>query len=137
MRWSRGFAIVAAIAASLPFLAATPSRADGWHGGHYHGGYRYRYHRVPAPRVAIGVGPAFGFWWGPGWYGPPPYYYPPYSPYYAAPPIVLEAPPAYIERPPAPEAPQSFWYYCPSAQAYYPTAPTCDEPWVKVPARPQ
>jgi hypothetical protein len=31
---------------------------------------------------------------------------------------------------------QSFWYYCPSARAYYPTAPTCPEPWIKVPPRP-
>jgi len=32
---------------------------------------------------------------------------------------------------------QSYWYYCPSASAYYPTTPTCPEPWVKVPPRPQ
>ena len=32
---------------------------------------------------------------------------------------------------------QSYWYYCPSAGAYYPTAPTCPEPWIKVPPRAQ
>lgn len=32
---------------------------------------------------------------------------------------------------------QSYWYYCSSARAYYPTAPTCPEPWVKVPPRAQ
>jgi hypothetical protein len=32
---------------------------------------------------------------------------------------------------------QSFWYYCASARAYYPTAPTCPEPWIKVPPRAQ
>jgi Protein of unknown function (DUF3300) len=32
---------------------------------------------------------------------------------------------------------QGYWYYCPSARAYYPTAPTCPEPWVKVPPRAQ
>jgi Protein of unknown function (DUF3300) len=32
---------------------------------------------------------------------------------------------------------QAYWYYCSSARAYYPTVPTCPEPWVKVPPRPQ
>ena len=32
---------------------------------------------------------------------------------------------------------QSYWYYCSSARAYYPTAPTCPEPWIKVPPRTQ
>jgi len=32
---------------------------------------------------------------------------------------------------------QSYWYYCPSARAYYPTAPTCPEEWIKVPPRAQ
>jgi hypothetical protein len=35
------------------------------------------------------------------------------------------------------QPPQSYWYYCPSARAYYPTAPTCPEPWIKVPPRAQ
>lgn len=30
-------------------------------------------------------------------------------------------------------APEAYWYYCSSAQAYYPTVPSCPEPWVKVP----
>jgi hypothetical protein len=33
--------------------------------------------------------------------------------------------------------PESYWYYCPSARAYYPTAPACPEPWIKVPPRSQ
>src|SRR5262245_54700802 len=32
---------------------------------------------------------------------------------------------------------QSYWYYCPNAGAYYPTTPTCPEPWIKVPPRAQ
>jgi hypothetical protein len=32
---------------------------------------------------------------------------------------------------------QSYWYYCSSAGAYYPTVPTCPEPWTKVPPRTQ
>jgi hypothetical protein len=37
----------------------------------------------------------------------------------------------------AQQSPQSYWYYCSSAHAYYPAVPTCPEPWVKVPPRPQ
>ena len=32
---------------------------------------------------------------------------------------------------------QAYWYYCSSARAYYPTAPSCPEPWIKVPPRAQ
>jgi hypothetical protein len=39
----------------------------------------------------------------------------------------------------APAAPpatqQSFWYYCPNSQDYYPNVPTCSEAWIKVPPR--
>jgi hypothetical protein len=35
------------------------------------------------------------------------------------------------------QPPQSYWYYCSSARAYYPTAPTCPEPWIKVLPRAQ
>jgi Protein of unknown function (DUF3300) len=37
----------------------------------------------------------------------------------------------------AQQPPESYWYYCPSARAYYPTAPACPEPWIKVPPRSQ
>ena len=36
----------------------------------------------------------------------------------------------------AQQPPESYWYYCPSARAYYPTAPSCPE-WIKVPPRSQ
>ncbi len=32
---------------------------------------------------------------------------------------------------------ESYWYYCGSAGAYYPTAPSCPEPWIKVAPRSQ
>ena len=32
---------------------------------------------------------------------------------------------------------ESYWYYCPSAGAYYPTVSTCEQPWIKVPPRAQ
>jgi len=84
-------------------------------------------------RVFIGVGPV---WWGPG----PWWYYPPYPVYTAPPTVVVQQPPVYVQQPPpAPEAPlaQGYWYYCASANAYYPSVPTCPEPWVKVPPRPE
>ena len=88
--------------------------------------------------VFIGVGP----YWGPYpyWWYPPPYYaYPTYV--YPPPTVVVEQPPVYIEQPlaapAAPAAPTAYWYYCQSAKAYYPTAPSCPEEWVKVPERPR
>ena len=30
-------------------------------------------------------------------------------------------------------APASYWYYCPSYGAYYPSVQSCPEPWVLVP----
>lgn len=100
---------------AMLLLAAEPSSA--WYRGH--------------GRVFIGVGP--GYWWGP----PYPYWYPPYYP----PTVIVEEPPVYIQQeappPPAPPAPEAYWYYCASAQVYYPNVPTCPEAWVKVPARAQ
>ena len=30
-------------------------------------------------------------------------------------------------------SPSSYWYYCPSYGAYYPTVPSCPDAWVPVP----
>jgi hypothetical protein len=79
-------------------------------------------------RVFVGVGPTF-------WWGPPVWYYP--QPVYVYPrPYVVEQPTVYVQQAPAtgPLEP-GYWYYCQSAGAYYPTAPTCPEAWVKVPPR--
>jgi hypothetical protein len=81
--------------------------------------------------VVVGSFWGFGPYWGPWWYGPPAYYWPgydrSYAPYEAAP---AAEPTVYIER-----RSDGYWYYCPSAGAYYPTAPSCPEAWVTVPAR--
>ena len=102
----------------LPAVAQAWGGGRGGHGGHGH------FHG----RVFIGS----SFWW-------PPYPYPYYSPYYypypyttyAPAPVIVEQP-VYTQQQPAPE---SYWYYCESAKAYYPTAPTCAEAWIKVPPR--
>jgi hypothetical protein len=114
-------ALVSLLAVALLLAAAVPS--DAW-----------QRHRGGRGHVFIGVGPSF--WWGPPhpywWYYPPPYYV------YSPPPVIVEQPPVYIQPPPPlPAPPQVYWYYCPSAQAYYPSVPTCPEAWVKVPPRPQ
>jgi len=97
-------------------LVAVPPMSEAWVRGGHGGG-----------RVVI-VGPAF-------WWGPYPYYYPyPYAVYAPPPaPVIVEQAPDYVTQQPA--APQSYWYYCPSAKAYYPNVPTCAEAWIKVPPR--
>ncbi len=113
---------------------------SGWahsHHHHHHGGHS---------RVFIGT----SFWWDPPypyWYYPYPYYPYPYYPYYVYPPappvVIYEEPPVYIQQPPPQQAPaappsvpvESYWYYCQSAQAYYPSVQQCPEAWIKVPPR--
>lgn len=103
-------ATIAILAAALVVVSVVPSQA--W--------------------VRVWFGPPWPFWY----YPPPPYYI--YAP---PPPVIVQEPPVYVQRPlppppPAPPAPpQAYWYYCPSAKAYYPTVSTCAEPWVKIPPR--
>jgi hypothetical protein len=49
--------------------------------------------------------------------------------------VIVAEPPVYIERRAVESRPSSYWYYCESARAYYPSVPTCPERWVKVPPR--
>jgi len=44
----------------------------------------------------------------------------------------------YVQQEPAPAVapPQTYWYYCASAKAYYPTVQKCPEAWIKVPPAP-
>ncbi|PYN27413.1 MAG: hypothetical protein DMD99_02480 [Candidatus Rokuibacteriota bacterium] len=129
--------VVSSFLLAIALLVVAPAPSDAWRsGGGGHGG-PWRHGGVHS-RVVIGVGPAF--WWG----APYPWYYPYYgyypAPYYAYPPspAVVEEPQAYAQVAPAPATPsEGYWYYCPSARAYYPTAPTCPEQWVKVPPRPE
>jgi hypothetical protein len=111
---------IAAVSLLVILLVATiAAPVFAWNRGSHYGGFRG--HGV------IVVGP--GCCWGPPWwyYDPPPYYV------YAPPPVVQE-PPVYVERPAPPE---SYWYYCPSTKAYYPSVPSCSEAWIKVPPRPE
>ena len=117
----RVFASVALIAGAIALALASTSEASGrGHRGGFHG-----------PRIffGVGVGPAVVYPY-PWWYHRPVYYYPP--------PVIVEEPPVYVQRQPVPAPPataESYWYYCASAQAYYPTVQSCPEAWIKVPPR--
>jgi hypothetical protein len=80
-------------------------------------------------RVGVYIG---GPVWGPVWY-PPPFHYPPQV--IVVPPPA--PPPVYIEQSaPVPASPQ-YWYYCASAQGYYPYVKVCPENWQKVLPQPE
>jgi hypothetical protein len=76
-------------------------------------------------RVFVGVGVGAPFWY------PYPYVYP--YPVYSPPVVVQQQqPPVYVEAAPsAPSQPQ-YWYYCQSAQAYYPYVRECPAGWMQV-----
>jgi hypothetical protein len=120
-------ALVGLIVVAATALLVPPSEA---HGRRFHrGGVR--------TSIVLGFGPAY--YWGPypHWH----YYPPPYVVYSPPPVVVQEAPPVYVQQTPPPPAPsaqaaESYWYYCQSAGAYYPSVGTCPEEWVKVPPRP-
>ena len=127
----RRIAAVSLLAILFVVVCSAPGFAWSRGGGSHRGGFHGR------GVVVIGPGCCWGGYWG-GYWGPYwgyPYwgYYPP--PYYAyAPPPVVQEPPLYVERPAPPE---SYWYYCPSTRAYYPSVSACSEAWIKVPPRPQ
>jgi hypothetical protein len=120
----RKLVLSAAVAILVAALAVDVVEAGGWRHHHHHG-----FHG----RVFIGVGPAW--WWHPYpyWYYGPTYVYSP-------PPVIVEEPPVYVQGPaagtaPAPAAGQGYWHYCASARAYYPSVPSCPEPWIRVAPR--
>jgi len=155
MSMRKRFGLAAALGLAALCLGAAPGLADGrGHGGGRGHGHGSRSGVV----VGINVGPGYWprparYWRGPAYY--PAYAYPYYSGYYgsyggygyyggppvvyAPQPVIIEQPaPVYIERDAADAAPapptESYWYYCPSRRGYYPTVPSCPEPWLKVAA---
>jgi hypothetical protein len=101
----------------------------GWapHGGGWapHGGGWGGWHHHDHDHFFGGWSIGFGWpYWDPWWNWDYPYYYAPTYPAYVAPNAV--------------PVPPSYWYYCPSARAYYPYVSQCPEPWVPVnPTPPQ
>jgi hypothetical protein len=133
---------------TVGLLVLLTSRASAWHG---HAGFTHGFHHHFRGPVVVRVGPRWGpgyfwgpdyYWWGPGWgfayTGPYPYPYPYWAPY-PAPPYPEQQ--TYISRETTASAatagsPGTFWYYCASANEYYPKVKTCQEPWIKVPPTP-
>jgi hypothetical protein len=119
--------------AGLGFAASGVAMAQH-HGGGHRGGHA-----------------SIGFYFGAPIYRPAyyPYYAPAYYPstYYSAPyypPVAVApySPPVYVENnaPPAPayapQAQQSWWYYCAESRTYYPYVSQCAGAWQRVPAQP-
>ncbi len=106
------FAVLAVMLAGSAPSQAQGVRGHGFGGGH--GGGTVEHHGFDGHHFGGRdfdhhhfEGRRFGFGFG---FGPVFPYYPPY-----------------VELP-------SYWYYCPSYQAYYPNVTSCPEPWVTVPA---
>jgi len=74
-------------------------------------------------RVHFGV--HIGPYWGPWWIIPPPVVY--------SVPVDEPEPPIVIEQT---TSPADYWYFCRSANAYYPYVKACSEGWEKVPVKP-
>ena len=93
---------------------------DIWRGGHWVHGHNHG---------------RIGWWWVVAgiWYFYPQPVYPYPNPY--IPSTIVVTPSAPAASAPAP-APMEYWYYCKSANAYYPYVASCPENWVRVPATP-
>jgi hypothetical protein len=98
--------------------------------------------------LAMPVYARHGHWGGSIWIGPgwgPIYPYPPVYPYpfYVGPPavvqrpiIIQESPPIYVEQAPSRDG-ESYWYYCPDPQGYYPYVKRCPKGWERVAPSPE
>lgn len=127
--------LAAGTLANLPALADRPGPGRGGFGGAPH----MQPYRGPGPVVRFhspGAGPGYwyhghhdgiwGWWWvaGASWL------------FYPQPVVVQPAPSEPIVVQPAPQTNIENWYYCDSAQAYYPYAQSCPEGWRQIPATP-
>jgi hypothetical protein len=108
------FAILVAGAIVLGIAAsgnAMPSHgfSGGRPGGHFDGFHRFDGHRFVHNHVRIFIAPFF------------------VAPFFVPAPVLSS--PAVVYAPPV------YWYYCRSYGTYYPSVPSCPEPWVPVPAQ--
>lgn len=98
--------------------------------------HRNHAHRHARIGVTIGLPPATWNYQAPGFYYPYGYSY-----RYSYPPaILLASPPVYIEQnaasPGTDEQTGYWWYYCQSAQGYYPYVTECPQGWQRVAPQP-
>lgn len=119
--------------AAFVLLAAVPADAGGGKHRSHHRGFnqhqrfqhkgrfhqprvfhhhrQFRHHHHSGAKFVFGFGPV---WWGPAYR------------VYRAPVVIQQSPPVYIQQEPY------YWYYCTSAQAYYPYVQQCPGGWLKV-----
>src|SRR6267378_735390 len=105
-------AFLAFAALTMVLAVSAPGHAEGIRGHGFeggHGGGAMEHHGSEGHDFDRRHFEGHGFWLGPVF----PYYPPVYSPNQVAP---------------------SYWYYCPSYGAYYPSVTSCPEPWETVPA---
>ena len=104
----------------------------GWWGG---GAWRGGAWGPGVWRGGVWAGP--GWWgpgvWGPGWWGPGVWSTGVWGPGVWAPgvAVVPAEPRVFVERD-APASQGQWWYWCQSAQGYYPYVSTCSEGWRRV-----
>lgn len=128
--------ILIAILVAVSGLSISPAYADhGYYGGHgyYYGGHGYYWSGgcwgcgAWILGAAIATDIAITQAQQPVYVAPPPVYMQPVPQ-----PVYVQAPPAY-----APVQPQvQAWYFCKSANGYYPYVTICPEGWQPVPAQP-
>lgn len=121
---------------SSGYVRHDPIPVNHLHHGHpwHHGDHR--------PRLNLSIGPIYRPWIY------PPYYYDPffYRPRWNNRPVIIEqpAPQIYIEQPQvlSQSAPtrqlevSNYWYFCESAQAYFPYVNECAGGWQRVVPQP-
>jgi hypothetical protein len=117
--------LLAALGMAVPDDASARGRSGGrgfsQSGGHVGSGHAGHAHHA-RPHFATRVFIAAPILAVPAFY-PRPYYYAPAPVYYQPAPV-------YIEQ--YPSAPQSYWYYCAPARAYYPYVGECPGGWQRV-----
>lgn len=110
---------------SCALFAFIPMSAEA-HGHHHGGGWGRHYGHNWGVRAFVGV---------PG----PMLYYSPYTytynPYPSTVIIEQSAQPVQAPAPVLPQTPQ-YWYFCESANGYYPSVPFCQEGWKMIPVTP-
>ena len=134
--WARGGMAGGGMAGGHSGGGHSGGHSGGGHsGGHGGWGGHHRGFGYGAYGLGLGLGWGYGGFggFGPGYgYGFPYYSYPRVVPVPAEPPVYIEQEQA---QPPARAASTlepNYWYYCQSAEGYYPSVQSCPEGWIQV-----
>lgn len=140
MKFAKTLISAAALGLALATVSVSAEAAGyrgsggwGYYRGGHHGGHRHWH-----GGVHWGFGGYWpGYWGGWGW-GWPGYWGAGYG--YPSTVIVQQEPRIYVEQGDAPitayGSQQQWWYWCASANGYYPYVSSCTEGWQRVPPQP-